>query len=1507
MPISTQTVLDGQELLFELNSYDASTSVARSYAALSDTYTKPVQKTTWASNVYDPSSPKLKSVEDYVYYHDKNDPGYAQAEPKSVKDAMGNITEYEYYSQDVSKDNFQSIKRSETIRLNGYDKPITTNSSGLKWLDTSVEANGKHYTISKPYIEKVLDSIGAKTTKSEDIGIFTDPSHLLYGMPSSVIDNFDGNKPYVEQNVNASKTSGGGYMVSSSQTSLSTETDIVTPTSIQGSDKYFNAYGALTRIVDPVSGDITIYGDENGQNGYDALGRVKQITYLPSGHKDLKQSYSFAYGIDTKEGEAGYTLTTTTLLPGMKQGYQTKTYYDNEQHVTLTEREKKDHSGFYVTQENFYNKLGKTDYTISWYYDENGLKHPLETKLFYNEKQQVTAVQHPDGSTDVAISDDYHNRAIRYTLQPTDQIVSSDKNSLCFNPLASNGDNKQYTSCKVTGMSVSQRDLTNVGTTERPEWKMGNSYNYSIIMDPDFNYAVNNASTTTNTPLYSADVQSKIETLNESLRDGHAYDIKSLFNLADKIKSGCLDGQCQAAGFNTASYDAFDQPTESKDLISGSVTKSIYDEADPTQLNAQTSYIRNGQQAIRTEYYEYDDFGNVSKTYVAPGAYSETSQKTLVGEQSYSALGYLLNTSTLIGNENANKKVFFEYDKTTGLPTKMTDAQGNVITMHYDDANWKLKPSRVDYVAANPSSTAKNQSFYVTYSYTNIGDLSVIEKRELSANSLVSRTSFAYDADTLELTSTSITYDDGSTRTLLSDENEYYTPTENKYQADGTTKVTVSGKTNHLGLATETKYSGITTLTVGQTYNPDLSVSETKRNNTTSKKFGYDSVGRLSQVENYVNGAVLRKYSYLYNRLSQKALRTAQTEDTNKSEQRYDYTQLGQLYKMGCSGEECPADENGKPIRLNYYSYEDVFNKLTKVSHHLQDGTYSQVDYAYNNVDPTQATGIEYTRTENGETTTDRTIKLTYDVNGNVSHMHTDHPQQSKTEDQYFTYDVEQNLVQLKIDDSTIDYVYDASGLQIAEHYVDENGQARTLYQYYLGGLSEQKLNNESRYYVAGGSVHNGEYQEDLSDGFNNTGSVSNNTNQVKGNYVYTPFGGKRDIQQDKSLEQAQHLALSIQQTNKGYRTMNTDQVTGWQFLGDGYRAYNPELRIFMKHDSMSPLGAGGINAYSYSLNDPINLFDPSGHVASGDMGDVSDKQKKQYDVKQKQAELTSLMVAVIITSIVLSAIGGAVIGAIVGRIASASARLLLSIGGNFIIEAGLTFAGDRLILGKDYVKEHTAEYVLTGFGAGLIGGILGGITSTVKARRIANTKKISKLRRAANTITKPKIPKASVPQSSSRNSFKLRDEYRKSATYMEEAQGVKDMGREGKSFVVTDKSTIKLDSHVPYIYLVYQNRIKNSAPQIRVAKRIGNGSFRHHSTLAHFDKFNALKYQAKGIDKNIRVLMGGELIADNATNKLIISNKSGHFRPSSGAFENMQSDLKKVFGKDYTIHFRAN
>ena len=458
---------------------------------------------------------------------------------------------------------------------------------------------------------------------------------------------------------------------------------------------------------------------------------------------------------------------------------------------------------------------------------------------------------------------------------------------------------------------------------------------------------------------------------------------------------------------------------------------------------------------------------------------------------------------------------------------------------------------------------------------------------------MVDQTDYTYDPLTLRLIKTEVTGANGKHRSLTTQRNNYFTTQANIYAADNHPVYQENYHTNPLGLPIKTDYTGVADFSVGTAYNPDLSIKDSLYNNQVSQSYNYNTLGQLMAIGNSINGQVLRSYQYGYNRLGQKSLKIANTETTGKTTEYYDYSDLGQLANYRCDGNDCPQNLFGQSIQSSHYTYNNLLNTIANITQQMADNKPQTIHYSYENPDPTQVTAISYLG--QGKT------NLQYDNNGNVIAMRKLN-KDGKYSDYHMTYDAEQNLTHLAIDKKDINYTYGANGNQIAETYKDRDGKTQTLYQYYLGGLSEQSLDNESRYYVAGGSIYHNGYERNITDGFHVTGFSQNEA--IHGDYIYTPFGGKTDLQA------AQDMAMTLQKTSLGYRMMNTDQVTHWQFLGNGYRAYDPELRVFTKHDNASPWSVGGINGYGYGYgyadNDPINGFDPSGHATDKDVNQLN-------------------------------------------------------------------------------------------------------------------------------------------------------------------------------------------------------------------------------------------------------------------------------------------------------------
>ena len=1181
--------------------YDKSVSEAKSFEQLASYYQSPRELKSLIYDLTNQQNLPLAFVGNYEYFaRDKKDlPGFALGQLRSATDGFGNQINYKYFANKPNQ--IKSILESQTTYIRGYGKSTTAKSSEPVWLNKTVTLDNQSYQVSLPYITSIKTSADNNLLRKFKFDIDRDPNSPTYGHPLQSIESLENDNPYLKNNSVISKKD-DSIIVSSSTALLEDDSQGRSPKKNEGMQLHYNQYGALIKKVNPINGDTITY------DSYDALGRVTQVTFLPANNVQYKQVQKYHYQLVSEKGQGGHLVTSTMITPTTGEaGYQSKSYYTSSNKLFKTEQQTQDRSEFFVTQENYYNSVDKLARSVAHHYDHKDQAHPQTTKYFYNEKQELVAIQQPDGSTKVTINDLYHQRAISYTLKPTGNTISN-QNSLCFNPMESKGSAITSNSCKISKIAVVEKKLKNTNTPQIPLWQETNNYHYSIIADPKHSYVDEHGK---RHKLYDPLTQKKLKGLLVNLAQGKNLNSQELNRFVSEFRDKCLAGQCLAANFINVQLNALKQPFLSEDLVSRRGTKTTYNSENPTQIDGKTYYIRdeNGSlQAIRTHYFEYDRYGNNNKTYIADGDYSTNADKVLIGERSFSGLGYLLSATSLVNDEN--NKMQFSYDTTTGLPIEMVDLEGNKIVTHYEDPVWKAKPSSIDFYGKSGK-----KEYTVSIDYNVNGDLSKIVKMD-DLNKQTSQIIYRYHPVTSRLESTQIVAPNGRSRTLISQQSKYFTNTLNTYQADGTEILKETVERNHFGLPMATHLEGKANITRGAVYNPDLSVKKATLNGQPSKDFSYDNLGRLTKIDNLHQGSVLRSYAYGYNRLGLKSHRMAVTEHSPKTEYRYGYSKLGQLESFQCEGGECPKNLFGQTLIAETYQYDKIFNRLEKVSENLADGQTQTTQYFYENQDPTQVSRITY-----GE---NKATEFKYDKNGNVIQL--DKVNKESKQDHYqFTYDAGQNVVALDKNGKKITYGYDALGQQISTSHIGDNGSPQTQYNYYFGSLHEQTIGDDSRYYLGGGSVHAQEYQPNLSDGFHVTGSVQ--TGKVIGNFVYTPFGAKSD------LENSQKLALSIQQTNQGYRTLNSDSLTGWQFFGDGYRAYDAQLRLFTKHDSASPFGAGGINAYNYAGNDPINFFDPSGHAS---MGDAAQTDRINSEIEKHYSKVAAIMAISAIVSFVI-------------------------------------------------------------------------------------------------------------------------------------------------------------------------------------------------------------------------------------------------------------------------------
>ena len=135
-----------------------------------------------------------------------------------------------------------------------------------------------------------------------------------------------------------------------------------------------------------------------------------------------------------------------------------------------------------------------------------------------------------------------------------------------------------------------------------------------------------------------------------------------------------------------------------------------------------------------------------------------------------------------------------------------------------------------------------------------------------------------------------------------------------------------------------------------------------------------------------------------------------------------------------------------------------------------------------------------------------------------------------------------------------------------------------------LAGLAHSEDGVITRWYL-----HN--YKGDVLQSYSNESGLL-------GNNVYSPYG----MQYNRQNNQLTGLPKPLQDQSPwwqshlpGFDGEVNDEATGYQFLGGGYRAYNPVYRQFMAKDSFSPFKK--VNGYGFGDNNPIMNTDPTGHA----------------------------------------------------------------------------------------------------------------------------------------------------------------------------------------------------------------------------------------------------------------------------------------------------------------------
>ena len=397
--------------------------------------------------------------------------------------------------------------------------------------------------------------------------------------------------------------------------------------------------------------------------------------------------------------------------------------------------------------------------------------------------------------------------------------------------------------------------------------------------------------------------------------------------------------------------------------------------------------------------------------------------------------------------------------------------------------------------------------------------------------------------------------------------------------------------------------------------------------------FSYDTAGKLASTIDTLHGRKLLQLSYTYDADSDNILSLTRKEGELAVMQRYTYDLQNNLSAFHCgavgdSGNNsdktniksldlCPRDIDFKgsgltkpPVITNQKYTFDQWNNIHQVVQNVttSKGTIKKTtNYTYaikgseaypEAYDPNRL--LSYQSQWEGQTYSTTPATLTYDnagriikdVDGNLLH--------------YNAFGQQDKFINAETKEVTA-YTYDSTGHQITKQPFSARGRAlqSPLYMLYKGDAVTAKAQRDqnNRLHVSAelaGVAHSEDgivtrwylqnYKADVLQSYNSQG-------QLLSNNVYSPYGMQYDRQNNTLAGAPQPLknkSLWWQSQLPGFDGQVTDEATGYQFLGGGYRAYNPVYRQFMAKDSYSPFKK--VNGYGFGDNNPIMNTDPTGH-----------------------------------------------------------------------------------------------------------------------------------------------------------------------------------------------------------------------------------------------------------------------------------------------------------------------
>ncbi|MCT4645327.1 MAG: FG-GAP-like repeat-containing protein [Carboxylicivirga sp.] len=629
----------------------------------------------------------------------------------------------------------------------------------------------------------------------------------------------------------------------------------------------------------------------------------------------------------------------------------------------------------------------------------------------------------------------------------------------------------------------------------------------------------------------------------------------------------------------TTYYDKFGRTlrTVTKGFGNKTILADTWYNVDGTVKQVSAPYYAGANYTVTS--YEYDELERLVKETLPDGKFTTTKYEGLVTTMT-DAMGYKTKREVdalgkLIKSTDANNKsVSYEYNSQS-LCVKIIDPKGNTIETHFD-----IMGNRTKLIDPDLGTTE--------YDYNCLGQLTS------QKDALGNTSTFLYD----------------KLGRLIS-----------RTEKEGTTKWTYATEKPKIGLLTkETGPNNISIEYSYDTYGRLLAQKETLNTEVLTTSFAYDKYGRVTKTT-YPSGF------YTRNHYNEQGMLIKVSDSKNKTHWTLkDLTATGQVKAFGL-GNGLNTSIEYDPLRRwmnNYmikrgnttingmeYKYNAVANLVNRKTYALPSRPLVEESFDYDNLHrlTESALGSEVVTVEYDEigNITYKSDVGTYDYgsNGNIPHAVkriTNHVGRTSLDEMDIVYSSFHKVISMEEGDNKMEITYGPGHQRkIAKYY---NGSGAPMERYYAGGLFEREKHNGNTkdiHYIMTGSGCVAIYTTETNeadkltylhkDHLGSIAAISNMVGDIIEEFSYDPWGKRRNPQTWTAWD-----AGVVVGEKRGFT--GHEHLDMFALINMNGRIYDPVLGRFLSADPFvqMPDHTQGLNRYTYCLNNPLNMTDPSGY-----------------------------------------------------------------------------------------------------------------------------------------------------------------------------------------------------------------------------------------------------------------------------------------------------------------------